>query len=460
MQVLWSCRNCSDAYGPAYVDIYALTRQHAALAGDKACDHMHDGLGFLTMHLGLSLAFEQSIQAVDAAVALPYWDYTVDRYDADRGARPLGDSAMWRSDWFGTADPAVNTVATGRWAFVAAEQGAWDAPVHNSYGFLRAPWNNNDRPWVTRSDSLCGYKFEDTPSCAAHFALLNGTDSWFDFAWQLPYAPHGSVHQYVGGTLDCNDTATALLEFLRDEVNENKYPGFASTSSDLMYLLRTDMFLALKNLYRLDRLAFPAFCSPDAPYSDCASTCDYPTNLNQALAHNNTGAVEAFWGEMMAWDTAIAGSLQTISSRYDWLSEALKVKVMTHLCDAGFGTDGDHLEAASPLDPSFWPVHPTIERLYQYKQLSTGFANESWPDENYAATAGCYGHARTDVVPFAFSLLEGRDGAPAAYTNEELLALASPREPNLPYVYADFDWAHCARAGYDFAALAAARTRR
>ena len=102
MQVLWSCRNCSDAYGPAYVDIYALTRQHAALAGDKACDHMHDGLGFLTMHLGLSLAFEQSIQAVDAAVALPYWDYTVDRYDADRGARPLGESAMWRSDWFGT----------------------------------------------------------------------------------------------------------------------------------------------------------------------------------------------------------------------------------------------------------------------------------------------------------------------------------------------------------------------
>ena len=32
-------------------------------------------------------------KAVDAAVALPYWDYTVDRYDADRGARSLGGGA-------------------------------------------------------------------------------------------------------------------------------------------------------------------------------------------------------------------------------------------------------------------------------------------------------------------------------------------------------------------------------
>ena len=31
---------------------------------------------------------------------------------------------------------------------------------------------------------------------------------------------------------------------------------------------------------------------------------------------------------------------------------------------------GDHLEAASPADPSFWPIHPTLERLLQAKYMA------------------------------------------------------------------------------------------
>ena len=44
---------------------------------------MHDGLGFLTMHLALSLRFEQMLQLNDARVSLPYWDFTAEaEFDA------------------------------------------------------------------------------------------------------------------------------------------------------------------------------------------------------------------------------------------------------------------------------------------------------------------------------------------------------------------------------------------
>jgi hypothetical protein len=42
------------------------------------------------------------------------------------------------------------------------------------------------------------------------------------------------------------------------------------------------------------------------------------------------------------------------------------------------GLSGDHIESASPADPSFWVIHPTLERLLHAKLLSGGFADESW----------------------------------------------------------------------------------
>ena len=41
---------------------------------------------------------------------------------------------------------------------------------------------------------------------------------------------------------------------------------------------------------------------------------------------------------------------------------------------------GDALESASPLDISFWPTHPTVDRLYHWRRIN-GFANETWVDD-------------------------------------------------------------------------------
>ena len=63
---------------------------------------------------------------------------------------------------------------------------------------------------------------------------------------------------------------------------------------------------------------------------------------------------------------------------------------------------GDHIESASPADPSFWSllftlappslhssslssdcrvVHPTLERLFQARLMVGGFDDESWPSD-------------------------------------------------------------------------------
>jgi hypothetical protein len=37
----------------------------------------------------------------------------------------------------------------------------------------------------------------------------------------------------------------------------------------------------------------------------------------------------------------------------------------------------------SSADPSFWVIHPTLERLFQEKLLSGGFQNEKWAHNEY-----------------------------------------------------------------------------
>ena len=41
-------------------------------------------------------------------------------------------------------------------------------------------------------------------------------------------------------------------------------------------------------------------------------------------------------------------------------------------------TPGEQIESASPIDPSFWPIHPTMDRLLQYKRMAMDFTWTTW----------------------------------------------------------------------------------
>ena len=57
----------------------------------------------MTSHIAISLMYEQSLQAINPSIALPYWDFTVEGtfYDWSN----FRSSSIFSDDWFGNAAP-------------------------------------------------------------------------------------------------------------------------------------------------------------------------------------------------------------------------------------------------------------------------------------------------------------------------------------------------------------------
>ena len=155
-------------YGRQFRTIDEFAKMHLNLAADRECDRMHDGMGFLTNHAALTSAFEHGLQLVDPKLSVPYWDYTWDEREFRKRHGAFGEGRdaefwrmddMWSDEWFGSAENEHRTVVSGRFAWQTVTTGAgggWANSVHNSYGYLRAPWNVNKYPYVTRGHELCG----------------------------------------------------------------------------------------------------------------------------------------------------------------------------------------------------------------------------------------------------------------------------------------------------------------
>jgi hypothetical protein len=128
---------------------------------------------------------------------------------------------------------------------------------------------------------------------------------------------------------------------------------------------------------------------------------------------------------------------------------------------------GDHLESASPADPSFWPIHPTLERAYQAKLLAGGFENEVWSTdpaticERYLCfidnvysnhSSCCYGHYSEDR---SIDYIKGEGSQYVGLRNSEVMAATDPRTHSysFPYIYENFQWSHCEGSGSSISEL-------
>jgi hypothetical protein len=65
-------------YGSKFYSKDHFTRTHLYYGGALDCDHWHQGAGFVTSHVALTLQWEQSLQAVNPSIAAPYWDFTIE----------------------------------------------------------------------------------------------------------------------------------------------------------------------------------------------------------------------------------------------------------------------------------------------------------------------------------------------------------------------------------------------
>ena len=119
-------------------------------------------------------------------------------------------------------------------------------------------------------------------------------------------------------------------------------------------------------------------------------------------------------------------------------------------------------------DPTFWPLHGSIERLIGYKRMNVALYgltfDETWAYPEYDASNGAYldgvcdwsdvtsddefptctsgeicsGHYEDDVLEFGNFLDEDEQ-----YTNWEMYTFIHPWTEDLPYIYDTYDFDYC-----------------
>ena len=443
-----------------------LAKVHLLRGANRISDELHDGQGFLPQHLALSNEFEVSLQSVDAAVALPYWDFTRDYANLAKttGAREAdlwaANGDLWRADVFGVMpggaegrivddldrvpnvreDPAA-------FPFVAAGTAAGDWPVGavNAFGYMRSPWNLNRSPAVSRARSFCGLErpLADWPTCADHHSLTFGAPSLAGYLRSAGGHPHGSVHMMIGGVGGCEDAYADLARAYGNATAPQGKARGARGAAAAPTPLVDDFILHIKDvlqvLWRFRALDFPRTCDADKPAGGCHAAC---ATAPPAPDAPDDDADLAWWRRAVFENDKLTAFVPQLGV----VPRGAQAAVARAVCGTEWAF-GDHAGAESPLDPSFWPMHPTLDRLLQYKRLVSDFDDDSWSGGSlckYGATSPCLGHREHDLTAFK-SHVQGDGAFVLAYlTNRELLNMTDPRSYAMTYIYDAFAWPHCA----------------
>ncbi|CAM9131049.1 unnamed protein product, partial [Discosporangium mesarthrocarpum] len=450
MRIMWdvSTEEGRKIYGEGYTSAWDLNVIHFIAGGDLECDHFHHGLGFVTSHVLITNVFEASLQSINPMLTMPYWDYTIETSQGE-DSEFKDISPMFDPTWFGDTDDD-NQVVSGRWGNMTIP----DAPeflkkkgMTNVYGALRSPWNTNHRDYMTRGmGKFCNtdsFDIQPLPKCADHYSLLNDYDTYYGWAWFSMVNPHGPMHLYLGSLLDC--------EYQFDEIAK-------LLGEDTTIRVRQIGITIRKQLYRDGLLK----CADDAP-EDLTSF--------ELYEQGYCGCIDLDLEQGDDFNLVLDSlSLQEKIIKPAMYDEPTRRQVAKLLCNFPVN-DGDHVQSSSPLDPTFWPLHPTMERLWQYKVLSGTMTDTTWPDSSAVYTdedgeeyeivvastdsGTCLGHGGSDKFPFGFGdhitdLMVNIWHEPKfeEYTNREVLAALDPNFNGLPYIYDTFEWTHCEEQGY------------
>lgn len=482
-----------ELFGDLYTPLQTFVEEHSLASNDILCDQYHEGTGFLTHHLAMALSFEASIRAVDPSVTMPYWDFTVEGEAVhQKGGVPSDVQALvpfFSADWFGSTDEN-NHIADGRWAHAAMPTTDDPALTHNSYGYIRSYWNNNNDPEISRSlFNTCGVEpaHKTIPNCKIHYTVLDSEDLGA-FQTLSPGDGHGPLHVQTGGVWGGCTQAFANLtakwaDLLNADVTEEeieaaglnpqKFFNKWGTSGQRMLMLDTavlgEYFHIYRSLWRshtcaADKmsgyLVCPESCSLDTPFEECSCKVD-------ALVNGDT-TTDNLLGCVLNEDNQVFFKAAFPDEFIDDLvTMAATASVL----------EGEMVESASTADPLFWYIHPVIERLLQAKRLQgvnmMGAKEFSkWDDVSgndqtfkeysfYSFEAGvmpfheeeytCAGHKAADralperlPLPATFNMELADADKDGMLSNLEFYLALDPNNPDLnDYVFDNFNWDHC-----------------
>ena len=278
-------------------------------------------------------------------------------------------------------------------------------------------------PFVTRVHKLGGVSLptDGWPSCTPFYRETFETDSWYDWVWFVPYTPHGPVHSMIGGYTNTGD----VFERFREILPEAAIGAFAIALVTLP-----------KNIYRMvnSSLEYPSYCSWDTPQDQCHMICPKEwLDSSSPESYDLATVLRQDWALQLRMDPE------------RW------AKFISAICKTPF-SPGDQLESGSPVDPSFWPIHPEIERLLIYKLIQQPFTHSEWANPNgtttyciYDSIGGCQGHHPYDITHFAMKVKDATTGhfSSRFLTNAEIFHYMDPDTYALQYIYDTFEWNHC-----------------
>jgi hypothetical protein len=432
-----------EKYGSEYHSYSYALRFHHFNAAWRESDHIHEGNGFAPQHIKMTNLVEKSMQMVDPSVSMPYWDFTIDHvndrvsFSSDIFTENMFGSMTRPADLFqgflySNDTIASGKIANGRWAGLKAEMNDMYPELRNGYGYMRAPWNMNPSPYVSRyaAEYQIGVQL---PSCYQHYELLSYTKR-MEFLYDIQNGPHATTHALTGGTYGC-DVLYPLLE-----------AGLISDEESLKYICSSWVF-SLKEFYRYNYIT---------PYESCEATEDIESSVCGFTCNDDPDTYKEFKKNMQLKLTKYVPDDITDEGWNTWsdfVCEGDGWKIFS----------GDHLESASPADPSFWVIHPTLERLMHAKSMAGGFDEETedWItdskdqqvcDKNvcYMESEGdrgvyddcCLGHYENDAT---LNFVTGVKSEQWGETNREILDATDPTSDtySMPYMFDSFTWDHC-----------------
>lgn len=407
---------------------------------------------FLTAHAAFTDVFERALQSVNAKTAAHYYDYTID----GELLKDWTKSPIWSDDFFGTGEGNSFKVG-GRWANVlhsdvTAEQ-AGDGRLHNSYGIMTMPYNNNPSMTVSRSHSWCGLATKNykLPGCSELKTTLykSEANNLQEFFTTQATLLHGELHSLLGGVWSC--------PFNLQEVFD-KNPEL--TDALTMYMKEFNNVMATN--YYDEKLTCPDSCSiTETPFEDCLCSCPGYDIKEDVSSDEWAERFEVLVGSRVNVDDMpfLSKALEKgpdgkssfigISDKANAIAKEMCVKL---LCSppmlADFATP-----YASANDPIFFPIHVSTERYWTYMRLMRDDPEYIAFDKNWAGKNYDNDGVNDDYVigydfydsmkPFDNAYGNIREPAGTYYTNQEIMALFNPVLVELPYIFADLSWSHC-----------------
>lgn len=435
-------------YGAKFHNAEYFLLKHLTGAGRTDCDHWHDGAGLVPHHTAFTLEMEQTLQAIDPTVSIPYWEYGMDAYLYTS----LDQSPIFDVDFLGKMNPmnddhriddgsfwsTVTTPSAEKYSTWSIKDTASLNPYRNAYGAMRSPWNNNPSPYIGRHNTTYdNSQYSSAPSCSSLQDCFQ-SDGISDMNYCLNGITHGPVHIMIGGAWG----------------DEDVYQ-----KTDYGYLLTPNRILFFKILWRMGYTRCPDSCDIDKP-DTCR--CSVPQEYIDKY-----GAKKILTDANVVY--VIAKNLEHATDE-DYLNI---LRVLEHP-----GQAGEMFTSGAPFDPTFWPLHGSMERMIGLKRLlkdkNVVSFDETWgypefdksdgaaylpgvcdwsgvastsdltlPTCNTSAT--CVGHSEDDVLEFSNFLNRGE-----TYTNVEFYTFLHPNNLELPYVYDTYDFDYCSTYGYDF----------